>query len=51
MKRTRHGLLTRVFRPEGGNSRNLGGSERVAMDTLGVDVDATAAANAKTVCS
>ena len=37
-----------MFRPEGGNSRNLGGSERVVMDTLGIDVDAEASDNMKT---
>ena len=38
-----------MSRPEGGYSRrNLGGSERVVMNTLGIDVDATAGDNLRT---
>ena len=43
------GLLTQVARPEGEYSRqNLGGSERVVMGTLGMDVDATDGGNSNT---
>ena len=38
-----------MFRPKGGYSRrNLGGSERVVMDSLGIDVGASDNDNMKT---